>query len=140
MAEKRVSKEVKNKKETTKKEEKTMKKDFKTKKEEKSVKKEKASKEKSMKKDFEKVDAFKSLSFVLMTEKAIQLIETQNKLAFVVRRSATKSDIKKAIEHVFQTPVSKVNTVVDQDGRKKAFVRFAKQGEAGEIAIRLGII
>ncbi len=101
-----------------------------------------AKKSPEKKKEFnpEKVDAFKSLSFVLMTEKAIQLIETQNKLAFVVRRSSTKSDIKKSIEHVFQTPVSKVNTVVDQKGRKKAFVKFEKPGEAGEIAIRLGII
>ena len=75
-----------------------------------------------------------------MTEKAIQLIESQNKLAFVVRRSSTKNDIKKSIEHVFQTPVKKINTVIDQKGRKKAFVCFEKEGEAAEIAIRLGII
>ncbi|MFC2143667.1 50S ribosomal protein L23 [Candidatus Aenigmatarchaeota archaeon] len=87
-----------------------------------------------------KKDPYESLRFVLMTERAIQVIESQNKLAFVVRRTATKKDIKEAIQTVFQTSVSQVNTIIDQKGRKKAFVKFEKEHEAGEIAIRLGII
>jgi large subunit ribosomal protein L23 len=86
------------------------------------------------------LDPYEHLRFVLMTEKSIQLIETQNKMVFVVRRKATKPDIKKAVENAFQTPISKVTTVIDQKGRKKVFIKFAKEGMAGEIAIRLGII
>lgn len=85
-------------------------------------------------------DPFAVIKFVTMTEKAIQLIENQNKLVFVVDRSATKSDIRKAVESAFSASVSNVQTMIDQLGRKKAFVKFAKEGEAGEIAIRLGII
>ncbi len=85
-------------------------------------------------------DPFDTLKFVLMTEKAIQLIETQNKLVFIVRRNSTKDDIKNAAESAFKSPIKDVQTLIDQKSRKKAFIKFAKEGDAGEIAIRLGII
>jgi ribosomal protein uL23 len=85
-------------------------------------------------------DSFNTLRFVLMTERAIQIIEAQNKLVFIVNRKAGKEDIKKAVENAFNTQVSRVQTSIDQQARKKAYVKFKKPGEAGEIAIRLGII
>lgn len=85
-------------------------------------------------------DPFDVLRFVLMTEKSIQLIESQNKLVFIVDRRKDKTEIKRAIESAFQSKVQKVNTMIDQLGRKKAFVKFRESGQAGEIAIRLGII
>ncbi|MBI2579194.1 MAG: 50S ribosomal protein L23 [Candidatus Aenigmarchaeota archaeon] len=91
-------------------------------------------------KDVSAKDSLDTLKFVLMTEKAVQLIETQNKLVFIVDRGSAKNEIKKAAEDVFNTKVNGVTTTIDQEGRKKAFVKFAKEGEAGEIAIRLGII
>jgi ribosomal protein uL23 len=81
-----------------------------------------------------------TLKFVLMTEKAVQLIETQNKLVFIVDRRANRQEIRKAAEQNFGSKISKVTTAVDKHGRKKAYIKFAKEGEAGEIAIRLGII
>ena len=85
-------------------------------------------------------DPFSILKFVLMTEKAVQVIEKQNKLVFVVDRSADKSNIKAAVEAAFSAPISKVQTMIDQEGRKKAFVKFRNAGAAGDIAIKLGII
>jgi large subunit ribosomal protein L23 len=85
-------------------------------------------------------DPFDIIKFVLMTEKSIQLVETQNKLVFIVDRRADKEGIKKAAESAFGSPVQKVQTMVDQKGRKKAFIKFKQAGMAGEIAIRLGII
>jgi len=85
-------------------------------------------------------DSFDILKFVLMTERAIQIIEAQNKLVFIVNRKSKKQDIKKAVENAFNTQVSKIQTSIDQQARKKAYVKFKKPGEAGEIAIRLGII
>ena len=85
-------------------------------------------------------DPFDTLRFVLMTERAIQIIEAQNKLVFIVNRKSKKQDIKKAVENAFNTQVSKIQTSIDQQARKKAYVKFKKPGEAGEIAIRLGII
>lgn len=85
-------------------------------------------------------DPFDTLKFVLMTEKSIQLIETQNKLVFIVNKKSSKDDIKKAFENAFSTKVGEIKTMIDQKSRKKAFIKLKKEGEAGEIAIRLGII
>ena len=81
-----------------------------------------------------------ALRIVLITEKAVQLIETQNKLVFIVDRTSNKREIARAAEQSFGSKISKVTTTVDQRGRKKAYIKFMKEGEAGEIAIRLGII
>jgi len=104
----------------------------------------KRSKEKSSK-DLKKLEKmveypFETIKFVLMTEKAIQMIETQNKLIFIVDRKANKKQIKEAVESAFESPVSKVQTAIDQKGRKRAYVKFAKPGAAGDIAVRLGIL
>ncbi len=40
----------------------------------------------------------KIIKYPLATEKSIRLMESENKLIFVVDKKATKSDIKKAIE------------------------------------------
>ena len=85
-------------------------------------------------------DPYKILRFVHMTEKSIRMIELQNKIVFIVDNRSKKADIRAAVETAFETPVSEVNTVIDQRGRKKAYIKFEKPDIAGEIAIRLGII
>src|SRR3989344_4883696 len=117
------------------------------KKEKKEIKKEAQQETKKEQKNIEKaegkkeiIDPFSTLRFVLMSEKAIQIIESQNKLVFVVDRKAKKGDIRKAVESEFNTQVDSVQTMSDQKARKKAYVKFKKPGEAGEIAIKLGII
>jgi len=85
-------------------------------------------------------DPFKTIKFVLMTEKAVQIIEKQNKLVFIVNRSSDKPDIKAAVESAFSSPIMAVQTMIDREGRKKAFVKFRNAGAAGDIAIKLGII
>lgn len=85
-------------------------------------------------------DAFSVVKFVLMTEKSIQNIEKENKLVFIVDRKATKNEIISAVQSAFSATASAVQTAIDQKGRKKAFVKFSKPGEAGDIAVKLGII
>ena len=85
-------------------------------------------------------DPFETIKFVLMTEKCVRLIEAQNKLVFIVRRNSRKKAIRKAVENAFQSPVGEITTLIDQKGRKRAFVKFSQDGAAGDIAIRLGII
>jgi large subunit ribosomal protein L23 len=84
--------------------------------------------------------AFDTIKFVLMTEKSVRIVEAQNKLVFITRRNAHRDEIKRAVEAAFGSPVTKVTTMIDQDGRKKAFVKFRNEGAAGDIAIKLGII
>jgi len=90
--------------------------------------------------DVQTSDPYEVLRFVLMTEKSVRMVEAQNKLVFIVDRRYDKKEIKKAAETAFESAIESVNTSIDQKGRKKAYIRFVKPGQAGDIAVRLGII
>ncbi|MBI1972378.1 50S ribosomal protein L23 [Candidatus Woesearchaeota archaeon] len=77
---------------------------------------------------------------LLSTEKAVRMMEAENKLAFIVSNTATKQDIKKAIEGKFKVKVIAVNTLIMPDGRKKAYVKLAPENPALDIATQLGAI
>ncbi len=76
----------------------------------------------------------------LLTEKCLRLVETQNKIVFIVDRRATKKDIKDAVEKTFGVKVESVRTLIDRKGRKKAYVRLKPEYQATEVATRLGMI
>ncbi|QIW23290.1 50S ribosomal protein L23 [Sulfolobus sp. S-194] len=76
----------------------------------------------------------------LTTEKAIKLIESQNTLTIIVNKEATKADIKREIEKMFNVKVDKVNTLITIRGEKKAYVKLKKEFNASDIAHRLGIL
>ncbi|MEM2926333.1 MAG: 50S ribosomal protein L23 [Candidatus Bathyarchaeia archaeon] len=78
--------------------------------------------------------------YPVMTEKAVSLIEKQNMLTFIVRRSASKPLIKKAIEELYQVKVAKVRTLITPLGEKKAFVTLQPDFKASDVAIKLGIL
>ena len=77
---------------------------------------------------------------VLATEKAIKLIESQNTLTLIVNKEATKSDIKKEIETMFNVKVEKINTLITSEGEKKAYVKLKKEFNASEVAHKLGML
>lgn len=74
-----------------------------------------------------------------VTEKTMASMERDNKLEFVVRRDATKSAIRAAIERMFDAKVANVNVKIGTDGQKHAIVRFAPQTKAEDIGTRIGI-
>ncbi len=74
------------------------------------------------------------------TEKALRLIERFNTLTFIVRRDATKPEIKKAVEELYDVKVEKVNTLITMTGEKKAYVKLSKEYNATDIASRIGLI
>ncbi len=74
------------------------------------------------------------------TEKALRLIERFNTLTFIVRRDATKPEIKKAVEELYGVKVEKVNTLITMTGEKKAYVKLTKEYSATDIASRIGLI
>lgn len=78
--------------------------------------------------------------YPLITEKAVNMIETENKLCFIVSKKATKADVKKAAEEAYGIKVDNVNVLLDRKGRKKAVVKVNKQFKADDIATRLGVI
>lgn len=85
------------------------------------------------------MESLKIVKYPLATEKSIRLMESENKLIFVVDYRATSKEIKKAIEDVFKVKVDKVNTLVTQ-GKKRAYVKFAKDYPAIDIATNLGLM
>jgi ribosomal protein uL23 len=76
----------------------------------------------------------------IATEKAIRLMEAENKLVFVVDEKATKPEIKKAIETMFKAKVTAVNTLHTIKGQKRAYITFAKETPAIDIATQLGLM
>ena len=77
------------------------------------------------------------IKFALATEKSIRLMESENKLIFVVDRKASAAEVKKAIEEQFAVKVVKVNTLIDRDGKKRAYIRFSEETPAIDIATNL---
>ncbi|MFP4590600.1 MAG: 50S ribosomal protein L23 [Halobacteriales archaeon] len=75
----------------------------------------------------------------LVTEKAMNLMDFQNKLQFIVHDEATKPDIAAAIEDRFDVEVTDVTTQFTMDGEKKATVTLGPADDAGEIASRIGV-
>ena len=82
---------------------------------------------------------FMVLLYPITTEKAVGMIERENKIIFVVEKGATKDQIKKEVEREFGVKVESVNTLIALDGRKKAFVKLKPGFSADEVAAKLKI-
>jgi len=78
--------------------------------------------------------------YPLVTEKAVNMIESENKLTFVVADEATKDKVKKVIQNAYGVKVVKINIIRDMRGRKKAIVRLAKENKAQDLATKLGVL
>jgi large subunit ribosomal protein L23 len=86
------------------------------------------------------MDAHEVISFPLMTESASLMVERDNKLIFIVNLKAGKSDIKKAVEELYEVKVKKINLLITPQGVKKAFVKLTPEFKASDVAIKLGIL
>jgi len=85
------------------------------------------------------VDPHDVIIYPLITEVTSRLIERENKMVFIVNRAATKSDIKRAVEELYQVKVSSVNTLITREGTKKAYVKLSEEYSATDLAVKLGI-
>ena len=85
------------------------------------------------------MDPYKIVKHPLSTEKSIRLMESQNKLIFVVDIDADKGIIKKAIENMFKAKVDSVRTYISR-GEKRAYIKFADESPAIDIATQLGLM
>ena len=86
------------------------------------------------------MDPHNVILYPLMTEVTSRLIETENKLVFIVNIKATKSDIKRAVEELYDVKVEKVNVTITPEGQKKAFVKLHPEYKETDVAIKLGIL
>ncbi|PIU22323.1 MAG: 50S ribosomal protein L23 [Candidatus Diapherotrites archaeon CG08_land_8_20_14_0_20_30_16] len=81
-----------------------------------------------------------TIFYPLISEKAVSMVETENKIIFIVNPKATKVQVKKAIEETYKVKVDNVNILVDAKGRKRAIVKLNKQFKASELSSKLGMI
>lgn len=88
----------------------------------------------------EKTEAWDILLYPHLAEKSMNMVDLENKIVFVVRQDANKTQIKVAIEEGFGVKVSAVKTEVTPRGQKKAYVKLHPDHSAADLASRLGIL
>ncbi|MBT3865997.1 50S ribosomal protein L23 [Candidatus Woesearchaeota archaeon] len=85
-------------------------------------------------------DPYSIINFPKSTEKAVRLMESENKLVFSVAKSATKKEIKESLEKIFSIKVEAVNTTIMPTGKKKAYVKLSPETPAIDIATQMGML
>lgn len=85
-------------------------------------------------------DPYSIIKHPLATEKAIRLMESENKLIFVVDLKARKGEIKKAVEDLFKVKVVNVNTFITSKGKKRAYIKISPETPAIDVATQLGLM
>ena len=74
-----------------------------------------------------------------ITEKTFELVESEKKICFIVKRTAKKPEIKEAIKILYNENVIDVNTARTVYG-KKAFAEFETVDHARDLASKLGVL
>ena len=80
------------------------------------------------------------LMYPISTEKAINMIERNNVITYVVDARSKKAEIKREFEDVFKVKVEKVNTEIEPGNRKRAFITIGKGFKASDIALKLKLV
>jgi len=86
------------------------------------------------------LDDYRVINHPLVSEKAVNNVELENKITFIVDKKATKSDVKRVVEKKYAVKVLKVNVIRDMQGRKKAIVKLSEEFKASELANKIGMI
>ena len=83
------------------------------------------------------MDPYKIIRHPFVTEKTMNLL-AENKLDFIVIRTATKPQIRSAVETLLEAKVVQVRTYIDKSG-KHAIVKFAPEHNVEDLATRIGV-
>jgi large subunit ribosomal protein L23 len=75
----------------------------------------------------------------IVTEQAMNEMDFNNKLLFLVDVDATKPEIRSEVAERYDVGVVGVNTQVTPQGEKKAIVTLSEDDDATEIASRIGV-
>ncbi len=86
------------------------------------------------------MEPFKVIKNPISTEKAVRLLERENKLLFIVDKKASKTDIKEAVQKLFNVKVVNVHTLNDFEGKKRAYVKLSAETPAIDVATELGLM
>jgi len=75
----------------------------------------------------------------IVTEKAVMKIESENVLMFKTEMNATKEEIKKEVEEIFEVKVDSIRTQL-RDNKKIAYIKLNKKYPAMDLATKLGLM
>jgi large subunit ribosomal protein L23 len=93
-----------------------------------------------MERENRQMDPYEIILHPLMTESSSLMVEKENKLVFAVNVKATKPDVKKAVEKLYEVKVQSVNVQITPEGEKKAYVKLTSDFKAADVAIKLGLL
>jgi large subunit ribosomal protein L23 len=79
------------------------------------------------------------IDYPIVTEKAMDEMDFQNKLQFVVDIDAAKPEIRDAVQSQYDVTVTNVNTQITPDAEKKATVTLSEDDDAQDVASRIGV-
>ncbi|MBU2523527.1 MAG: 50S ribosomal protein L23 [Nanoarchaeota archaeon] len=75
----------------------------------------------------------------ITTEKAIRMLELENKITFLVDRRSNKIEIRKEMEKAFNVKVEGVTTQI-KNNKKTAIIKLKEESPAIDVATKLGLI
>ena len=79
------------------------------------------------------------IEYPIVTEKAMDAMDFDNAIQFVVDLDAAKPDIAEEIEQRYEVTVESVNTMITPEAEKKATVHLSEEDEAEDVASRIGV-
>ncbi|WP_128476380.1 50S ribosomal protein L23 [Halorussus pelagicus] len=79
------------------------------------------------------------IEYPWVTEKAMNQMDFDNKLQFIVDLDAEKPEIREEIQEQYEVTIEKINTQVTMNGDKKATVTLSEDDDAQEVASRIGV-
>tara|TARA_Y100000310_G_scaffold191080_1_gene191075 strand:+ start:1808 stop:2071 length:264 start_codon:yes stop_codon:yes gene_type:complete len=85
-------------------------------------------------------DPYQIIKHPISTEKAVRMMEAENKLVFMVHKKSTKKEIKESLENMFKIKIEKLSTLILPSGKKKAYVKLSPGTPAIDIATQLGML
>jgi len=81
------------------------------------------------------------VDYPIVSEKAVRLIEDENKLVFQLKGlDIWREDVKKSFEDEFKVKLDKINILITRKGTKRAILKLKPEFSAGDIGVKLGII
>ena len=76
---------------------------------------------------------------LVMSEKAVRLIELNNTLVFKTDMRKSKDEIKKEIENMFNVKIDNVNSLIRKN-EKYVYAKLNARNPAIDVATKLGMI
>lgn len=92
------------------------------------------------KEDSIRADIWDILIHPHFAEKSINMVESENKLVFMVNPKVDKKQVKWAVERGFNVKVERINIQITRKNQKKAYVKLKPEYSAIDIATRLGMM